>query len=348
METGADVVDPIAGGVTRGADDLEFARDELAMLLEINQTVTKHLDRDDLFGALAGCLQTVVPTDRFGIELPIADDMLQGHLLGPLRATPNRTRPEVLPAAGTVCSWVLHERHPFVSATRGELQERFPVTFQVMTRENMEALCALPLVTDARCRGVLFFMAARAGAYANLRRGLLEQVAGAVAVALDNALAHEEVERLRDRLAAENVYLQEEIRQEHNFREIVGRSPALMQVLSRVEAAAPTPSTVLILGESGTGKELIARAIHDRSPRRERPLVKVNCSAISAGLVESELFGHVRGAFTGAAGDRTGRFELAHGGTIFLDEIGELAPETQAKLLRVLQEREFEPVGSSQ
>jgi formate hydrogenlyase transcriptional activator len=191
-------------------------------------------------------------------------------------------------------------------------------------------------------------MAARPGAYESVRRDFLDQVAAAVAVALDDCLAHEEVRRLRDRLAAENVYLQQEILQEHNFGEIVGRSTALSEVLSRVDLVAPTQTTVLILGETGTGKELIARAIHERSARRDRPLVKLNCSAISAGLVESELFGHVKGAFTGAVSNRAGRFALADGGTLFLDEIGELPPETQAKLLRVLQEQEFEPVGSSQ
>ncbi len=158
----------------------------------------------------------------------------------------------------------------------------------------------------------------------------------------------EEVEDLKNRLQAENVYLQEEIRLEHhNFREIVGSSPALLKVLEQVETVARSNSTVLVLGETGTGKELIARAIHDRSRRRDRPLVKVNCTAIAGGLVESELFGHVKGAFTGAVNRRVGRFELADGGTIFLDEIGELPPEAQVKLLRVLQEREFEPVGSS-
>src|SRR5262249_49774635 len=144
-------------------------------------------------------------------------------------------------------------------------------------------------------------------------------------------------------LQAENVYLQEEIRREHNFEEIVGSSPALLAVLQQVERVAPTDATVLILGETGTGKELIARAIHDRSARSRRPLVKVNCGAISAGLVESELFGHVKGAFTGALDKRTGRLELADGGTLFLDEVGELPLETQVKLLRVLQEGEFEP-----
>ena len=152
---------------------------------------------------------------------------------------------------------------------------------------------------------------------------------------------------LKARLEKENVYLQEEIRTDHNFEEIIGNSPALLAVLRKVEQVAPTDSTVLIYGETGTGKELIARAIHDRSARKNRPLLKVNCSAISAGLVESELFGHVKGAFTGAFERHIGRFELADGGTIFLDEIGELPLETQVKLLRVLQEREFEPVGSN-
>ncbi len=156
------------------------------------------------------------------------------------------------------------------------------------------------------------------------------------------------MEREKARLEAQNTYLQEEIRAEHDFTEIVGNSPALREVLRQVEQIAATDSTVLILGETGTGKELIARAIHDRSPRHQQPLVKVNCGAISAGLVESELFGHVKGAFTGALANRDGRFKLADGGTIFLDEVGELPLETQVKLLRVLQEQEFEPVGSSQ
>jgi formate hydrogenlyase transcriptional activator len=156
-----------------------------------------------------------------------------------------------------------------------------------------------------------------------------------------------EVERLKDRLQNENRYLQQEICEQSNHREIVGTSHALRQALRQVDLVAATDSTVLIRGETGTGKELIARAIHERSPRRERALVKLNCSAISAGLVESELFGHLKGAFTGATERRIGRFELADGGTLFLDEVSELPLDTQTKLLRVLQEGEFEPVGSS-
>ncbi len=193
-----------------------------------------------------------------------------------------------------------------------------------------------PMEEPPRGMSVLKVFASRAAA--ELERLKAEE-------ALQTALT--EVETLRNRLHAENVYLQEEIRREHNFVEMVGSSPALLAVLRKVEQVAPTDSTVLIAGETGTGKELVARAIHSRSARRDRPLVKVNCSAISAGLVESELFGHVKGAFTGALERRIGRFELADGGTIFLDEVGELPLETQVKLLRVLQEQEFEPVGSS-
>ncbi|MFN0123080.1 MAG: sigma 54-interacting transcriptional regulator [Blastocatellia bacterium] len=193
-----------------------------------------------------------------------------------------------------------------------------------------------PMPDSARNLGLLKIFAARAGAELERLRTDAE---------LRRAMA--EVEDLKNRLHAENIYLQEEIRQEHNFEEIIGGSPALLSVLQEIERVAPTDATVLILGETGTGKELIARAIHNHSPRRQRPLVKVNCGAISAGLVESELFGHVRGAFTGAFEKRTGRFELAHGGTLFLDEAGELPLDTQVRLLRVLQEGEFEPVGSS-
>ncbi len=328
-------------------DERELGRDELAALLAINRAIGRHLHRDALFGALATCLRDVVPTQRFGIELPIAGNRLQGHLLTPGGTGEEPTEPTVLPASGTACDWVLRNRQWIVTARRDELRERFPVTFGVMEGAGAESLCALPLVVGQSCRAVLFFMAATPGAYSNLPRALLEQIASAVAVALDDCLAHEEVRRLRDQLAAENVYLQEEIREEHNFSEIVGSGPELRRVMDLVARVAPTSATVLLLGETGTGKELIARAIHERSPRRERPLVKVNCAAISAGLVESELFGHVRGAFTGAVANRSGRFALADGGTIFLDEIGELPLDSQAKLLRVLQEREFEPVGSS-
>jgi formate hydrogenlyase transcriptional activator len=193
-----------------------------------------------------------------------------------------------------------------------------------------------PMERDERAIDLIKIFAARAAAELKRQRAETELQA-----------ALEQVQALQKKLEAENVYLQEEIRKEHNFEEIVGNSPALLDVLRKVETVAPADSTVLILGETGCGKELIARAIHNRSKRKDRPLVKVNCGAIPTGLVESELFGHMKGAFTGALERRTGRFELADGGTLFLDEVSELPLETQVKLLRVLQEHEFEPLGSS-
>lgn len=193
-----------------------------------------------------------------------------------------------------------------------------------------------PMERDERAIDLVKIFAARAAA--ELKRQTAENQLQA---------ALQQVQALQKKVEAENVYLREEIRKEHNFEEIVGNSKGLLDVLRRVETVAPTDSTVLILGETGCGKELIARAIHDRSKRKHRPLVKLNCGAIPTGLVESELFGHMKGAFTGALERRTGRFELADGGSLFLDEVSELPLETQVKLLRVLQEHEFEPLGSS-
>ncbi len=326
--------------------DLDLAYGQLRALLEINQSTTRHLSREALFGAMAECVKPLLPTERFGIEVPTGPETLRVHVLA-LDRPSSSPMIEDFPSAGTACRWAQENRQWLVAATREEIRERFPMTFVVMEREGMESLCALPLLREERSFGALFFMSTAREAYREIPVALLERVASAVAVAVDNCFAYEELGELRDRLTSENVYLQEEIQERHNFHEIVGKSPALGNLFSLVESVAGTNANVLILGETGTGKELIARAIHDRSPRRRRALVKTNCSAISAGLVESELFGHVRGAFTGALEARTGRFEIADGGTIFLDEVGELPLDTQVKLLRVLQEREIEPVGSS-
>jgi formate hydrogenlyase transcriptional activator len=208
-------------------------------------------------------------------------------------------------------------------------------------------MCALPLTCQGKCIGTLSVVSLEKASYSDEDAVFLQEVANQIALAIQNMQSYQDIDNLKARLERENVYLREELRTQHNFEEIVGNSPALLKALHAVDQVAPTDTTVLIYGETGTGKELVARAIHSRSARNGRALVNVNCSAISAGLVESELFGHMKGAFTGALERRIGRFELANGGTIFLDEIGELCLETQVKLLRVLQEHEFEPVGSS-
>ena len=190
-------------------------------------------------------------------------------------------------------------------------------------------------------------IAQRTEELAAVNRELKQEILKEQSLAAEHPKAYEEIAALKARLEIENTYLQNEIRKQHNFEEILGNSPELLKLLDRVELAAPVDTNVLIIGETGAGKELIARAIHGRSARRNSPLVKVNCGAIPSGLVESELFGHVKGAFTSASERRIGRFELANNGTLFLDEVGELPLETQVKLLRVLQEQEFEPVGSN-
>ena len=225
--------------------------------------------------------------------------------------------------------------------------ERWPRLLERVQPYGVQSFCWLPLTTARRRLGTLVFACKQPSAYDTADVGFLQHVANQVAVAVENALAFQEIEALKDKLAKENAYLEEEVRTEHNFGEIVGESAALRRVLKQVETVAPTDSTVLIRGETGTGKELIARALHELSPRQGRTFVKLNCAAIPTGLLESELFGHEKGAFTGAITQKVGRFELAHQGTLFLDEVGDIPPELQPKLLRVLQEQEFERLGGT-
>src|SRR5213079_1590266 len=199
--------------------------------------------------------------------------------------------------------------------------------YRLAAAESVKSACFIPLVNRGSALGNLMFVRLTEGNFTAEDVDFLSQAAGQIAIAIENALAYREISELKDKLAQEKLYLEEEIRSEMNFAEIVGKSSALRKVLKRVETVAPTDSTVLIYGETGAGKELIARAIHDLSPRKSKAFVKLNCAAIPTGLLESELFGHERGAFTGAIAQRIGRFEVAHGGTIFLDEIGEIPLE---------------------
>ncbi len=317
-------------------------------LLEVNNAIINNLTQEALFASAYEAIRRVVSFDRaaFLLHQPEAKTL---KLLSMDSDTEEseffRLGKEYDLQETSVSAWVLDLQQAVV---RGDLEkEQQSAGDQRLVAEGIQSYCVVPLVAMGNSIGTFTVWSETKNRYSEADAELLQEVANQVALAIANMKSYEEIAALKARLEKENVYLQEEIRTVHNFEEIVGNNPTLLELLRRVDQVAPTDSSVLIYGETGTGKELIARAIHDRSTRKNRPLVKVNCSAISAGLVESELFGHVKGAFTGAFERRIGRFELADGGTIFLDEVGELPLETQVKLLRVLQEREFEPVGSN-
>jgi len=234
--------------------------------------------------------------------------------------------------------WVLNRLDP---------AEVPPEMYAKASGEGINSFCDVPLISRNRSLGVLALASREENAFDREATAFLSQVGQQVAIAVENALAYGEIADLKDKLAQEKLYLEDEIRGEMDFEGIVGQSSALRHVLNLVETVAPSDSTVLLLGETGTGKELIARAIHERSRRKERTFVKLNCAAIPTGLLESELFGHERGAFTGAIAQKVGRLELADQGSLFLDEVGDIPLEIQPKLLRALQEREFERLGSN-
>jgi formate hydrogenlyase transcriptional activator len=217
----------------------------------------------------------------------------------------------------------------------------------IAAAEGIKGFCHIPLANRGRALGILAILRTTETPFSAGDVDFLSRASGQIAIAIENAMAYHEISQLKDKLAQEKLYLEEEIRSEMNFENIIGNSPALKHVLELVETVAPSDSTVLLLGETGTGKELIARAIHDRSRRKDGTFVKLNCAAIPTGLLESELFGHEKGAFTGAITQKVGRMELADQGTLFLDEVGDIPIEIQPKLLRALQEREFERLGST-
>jgi formate hydrogenlyase transcriptional activator len=310
---------------------LRQEKDRLRMLLDVSNAVTSNLELPDLLRAISSNVRSIMQSEGAGVAL--MDQPGNQLRLCVIDFPENDSRiaeGEILP-----------EDSPSVQAAR--LRE--PVVQEKGKNGIRHSTCSVPLISRDRVLGTLGVK--RNDPFSAQDISFLKQVAGPVAIAVENAMAYGQIAELTDKLAREKVYLEDEIRSELNFEEIIGKSEALRTVLQQVETVAPTDSTVLICGETGTGKELIARAIHDLSSRAKNAFIKLNCAAIPTGLLESEMFGHERGAFTGAIAQRIGRFELASRGTVFLDEIGEIPLELQPKLLRVLQEREFERLGSS-
>ena len=331
--------------ISRDITEAKEAERRNQTLLEINNVLISNLTRDELFHAICEAVKRVVPFDRVALTLyePEAQILRMAAFEGPFRSAYFSLGLAFDPHDSHVGHAFLTQK-PLLRSDL-EAEQEFSTERQAV-KEGIRSLCSLPLTAHGRRIGAINLASKVRNQYSRADAEFLGEVSKQIALAIENMEAYEEIKALKGRLEKENVYLQEEIRREHNFEEMVGNSPAIVRLLEKVEQVSATDATVLVLGETGVGKELIARAIHDRSARKDRPLVKVNCGAIPAGLVESELFGHVKGAFTGALEQREGRFKLADGGTLFLDEVSELPLEAQVKLLRVLQEQEFEPVGS--
>jgi formate hydrogenlyase transcriptional activator len=321
-------------------------RDRLRVLLEVNNAMVSKLDLRALFNAISASLRRVIHHEYTSLALYEEDQNRMRVLALDFPQGKGLIHEEMLvPLEGSIAGSAFRSRRPVV-LDHAAMEGFDSPTSRLMRDEGVRSVVSMPLITHDRALGTLSLASLRDAAFQQGDVDLLVQVAGQVAIAVENALAFQEIAELKNKLAQEKLYLEDEIRSEMNFEEIVGESALLRAVLKQVETVAPTDSAVLIQGETGTGKEQIARAIHNLSPRREHTFVKVNCAAIPAGLLESELFGHERGAFTGAIAQRIGRFELAHRGTIFLDEVGDIPLELQPKLLRVLQEQEFERLGS--
>ena len=319
-------------------------KERLEMLLEVSTTLMSNLDVQQLFPAIAGLIRKVVRQDYASLALyDEADKCLHVYAGFPL-SDEIMGSDTVVPIAESVSGRALLEGEAIIR-DRQHLISVGSATANRMLELGIQSFCAIPLITRKGKLGTLNLGSTADHAFAPQDISFLKQVAAQVAIALDNARAYREIAELTDKLRKEKLYLQDEIRSVLNFEEIVGESPALQHVLAQVNTVAPLDATVLILGETGTGKELIARAIHRMSSRKEASFIKLNCAAIPTGLLESELFGHEKGAFTGAVSAKIGRLELADKGTLFLDEVGDIPLELQPKLLRVLQDQEFERLG---
>jgi formate hydrogenlyase transcriptional activator len=332
--------------IVRISDELQRQNDRLQLLLNLTTRITSSLDLREVLRAIAANIREVMHADAVAVSLPdkasgksrvVAMDFPHGKGL---------IKEELFFTPSAAAKKAMDTLKPVVIDTR-EPEEFVSGTTEIALAEDIKALCLIPLVNRGRVLGILGTSRTTETPFTSEDVDFLSRTSGQIAIAIENALAYREISELKDKLAQEKLYLEEEIRADSDFERIIGKSAALKRVLQLVETVAPSDSTVLLLGETGTGKELIARAIHDLSRRKDRTFVKLNCAAIPTGLLESELFGHEKGAFTGAIAQKIGRLELADQGTLFLDEVGDIPIEIQPKLLRVLQEREFERLGST-
>jgi formate hydrogenlyase transcriptional activator len=328
---------------------LQRQNERLQLLLNLTSRITSNLELREVLRAISANFREVMRCDGAGVWLPgeEAGTFKLYALDSPSSKGFAKEDLIITPAEDDPGKRAFETMKPMVATVEEIGWPGGGEGYRLAAAEGMKSACFIPLVSRGRALGDLMIVRATQGTFTAEDINFLSQAAGQIAIAIENALAYREISELKDKLAQEKLYLEEEIRSEMNFAEIVGKSSTLRKMLKRVETVAPTDSTVLICGETGAGKELIARAIHDLSTRKSKAFVKLNCAAIPTGLLESELFGHEKGAFTGAIAQRIGRFEVANGGTIFLDEVGEIPLELQTKLLRVLQEREFERLGSS-